>query len=159
MVPTIINSSYDEETGVSTVTVGSHWGTFTRTVKVQEEDKHIANRWDGCHFAYYLCLMDVHRAKGKALLERSAGITHAANVLECSLCDSSRDLSVADSAYIIEKLHKQAECLRREGKKSIDKADAMKAHYFQYVDRHLKMRAKFMKEEEDRLSKESVDGR
>ena len=48
----ILESNYDKDTGVSTVTIESKWGTFTRSVRVQDEDKDIANKWDGCRFAH-----------------------------------------------------------------------------------------------------------
>ena len=76
----VIKAEYDEKAGTSEVTLMTKWGTFTRTVKVHDDDKDIANKWDGCYFANYLCVIDKLKAKGNALIQRAKGIEHAATV-------------------------------------------------------------------------------
>jgi len=77
----IEESWYNEKEGLSCVTVSSKWGRFTEYAVVSEADKDIANRWDGCEFAYYKCMIDYYQAKARAFRERANGMEHAANVL------------------------------------------------------------------------------
>lgn len=77
----LVKAEYNEETGESTVMLNTRWGVFTRTVKVHEEDKDVANKWDGCKFAHYLCRIDAMKAEARAYDERAIGLRHGAAVL------------------------------------------------------------------------------
>lgn len=72
----ILFSNYDMTTGVSTVCKQTKYGTFTRTVKVAEEDKDIANRFDGCYFAELKCDIAAYKRKAQNMKERAKGAEH-----------------------------------------------------------------------------------
>lgn len=138
----ILESSYDKDTGVSTVTIESKWGTFTRSVVAQDEDKDIANRWDGCRFAHYLCTADMLKAKGKAFVERANGMNHAANVLAGIRYDTNwlyPDVGYGDA---ILDLRIQAEVAEDYGRECISRAKEMKQNYLSYVEDILTKRRK-----------------
>lgn len=81
MKGTILYADYNKETGVSTVTKATKYGTFTRSVKVHTEDQDIANQYDGCLFAEMKCDIAAYQEKAKFMRERAKGITHAFKVL------------------------------------------------------------------------------
>lgn len=88
MKGTILYAKYDKDTGVSTVTKATKYGTFTRSVKVHPQDKDIANKYDGCLFAEMKCDIAAYQEKAKMLKERAKGIQHVFNVL--SYADAQR---------------------------------------------------------------------
>ena len=138
----ILESNYDKDTGVSTVTIESKWGTFTHSVVAQDEDKDIANRWDGCRFAHYLCTADMLKAKGKAFVERANGMNHAANVL--ADIRYNKNWRYPDAAYgdAILDLRIQAEVAEDYGRECISRAREMKKNYLSYVEDILTKRRK-----------------
>lgn len=77
----LVKAEYNENTGESTVMLNTRWGVFTRTVKVHPDDADIANKWDGCRFAHYLCHIDAMKAEARAYKERAIGVRHAAHVI------------------------------------------------------------------------------
>ena len=132
----ILESNYNKDTGVSTVTIESKWGTFTRSVVVQDEDKDIANKWDGCRFAHYLCTADMLKAKGKAFVERANGMNHAANVMAQSFLQKDNQIATEMFPYYVDAildLLKQAKIAKWEGKKYLIKAKDMNKNYLSYV--------------------------
>jgi len=138
----LVRADYDEATGISTVTVNSKWGKFTRTVKVHEEDKDIANKWDGPAFAHYLCKIDVIRAKARAMDERAIALRHGAKVLynaakTTTIWNYSGD-SMLELYCLAEDFEKQAENLRNI-------ANEMKAKYPEMV-KHQQDKRKRMQE-------------
>ena len=139
----IIFADYDPETGVSVVQLSTKWGTFTREVLVEEEDKDIANRWDGCRFAHYLCVADKLAAKGRAFIERANGINAAANVLASQL---PKDVVPnKNRTKCIGTLRDQAYYAERDGHKYIDKARQMRENYIDYVNKTLTERRSYLK--------------
>ena len=141
----ILESSYDKDTGVSTVTIESKWGTFTRSVMVQDEDKDIANKWDGCRFAHYLCTVDMLKAKGKVFVERSKGMEHAANVMTQYYLQQDNQIATEMYPYYVDAildLRNQAQIAKREGKKYLAKAKDIKKNYLSYVEDILTKRRK-----------------
>lgn len=72
----ILFSKYDMTTGVSTVCKQTKYGTFTKSVKVAEEDKDIANRFDGCYFAELKCDIAAYKRKAQNMRERAKGAEH-----------------------------------------------------------------------------------
>ena len=146
----IIDAWYDEDSGLSQVTLGTHWGTFTRTVVVDPEDADVANRWDGCKFAHYLCVIDKLIAKGHAFIERSNGINHAATVVARAMYDSgvSRVENPREFNKILGKMRDQAYYAERDGRKYLEVAESMKQKYPEFVEETLKARRKFQKKEQ-----------
>ena len=71
----LIYSNYDENTGVSTVTIDTALGRFTGTSVLREEDKEIASNYCGCRYAelkavrnYLKVLLRVAKAELKTLV-------------------------------------------------------------------------------------------
>lgn len=81
MVEQMTRADYNEETGVSVVTLNTPYGVFTEYAKVHEEDKDIANRWDGIFFAYQKCITDMYRSKARMYDNRRDGVLYAIDVL------------------------------------------------------------------------------
>lgn len=126
----ILDSTFDKETGVSTVTLQTKWGTFTNVVVCHDEDKDVMNRWDGCTFAHYKCVADKYAAKARAFHERALGMDHAANVLWQAKNQMDRDKGVWDyrDDSIIE-LRCLAESAEKEAAQYREKAKQMRADY------------------------------
>ena len=137
MADQLVKAEYDESTGTSTVTLNTKWGVFTRTVKCQEEDTDIQNRWTGILMAHYLCLADKAKAKSCAFHERAVGIDHAANVL----CQVARDSKTWDiHADSILQLRGTASEMAEISAKYRMIADGMYEQYPETVKNDLKMR-------------------
>ena len=79
----ILFAEYNEETGISTVCKQTKYGTFTKTVKVAEEDRDIANKYDGCYFAEMKCDLAAYKRRAQNMEERAKGAQHLVNVF-CS---------------------------------------------------------------------------
>lgn len=131
----IIVAEYDEETGISTVSIDTPWGVFTESAILHEEDKDVANRWDGCRFANYKCIADKYAAKGHAFLERAKGIEHAVNVWLGTYRTTDYTMLKA--------FRRQAEIAAREGHNCISVANKMRKDYNDYVEEVLSNRRKF----------------
>lgn len=142
----IVDAWYDEANGVSQVTLSTDWGTFTHTVTVDKEDADIANKWDGCKFAHYLCIVDKLVAKGHAFLERSKGMNHAANVIETSFHADNQIHYYDELNECIRRLHSQAYYAERDGKKYLAVAKKMKEDYPKVIKETLDTRRSFKKE-------------
>ena len=146
----IVDARYDENTGVSVVTLGTKWGTFTHAVRLSEEDKDIANRWDGCKFAHYLCMIDKLKSKGHAFIERANGINHAATAVARAMYDGgvSRVENPREFNKVLGKMRDQAYYAERDGRKYLEVAESMKQKYPEFVEETLKARRKFQKKEQ-----------
>ncbi len=142
----VIKAEYNEKAGTSEVTLMTKWGTFTRTVKVHDDDKDIANKWDGCYFANYLCVIDKLKAKGNALIQRAKGIEHAATVAAQARYAEGYSHITEHTEFndTLQILRRQAACLRRDGTKCLETARDMKKKYPEYVEKMLGERKKFM---------------
>ena len=138
----IMFADYDEETGKSTVQLFTKWGTFTHTVQVEDEDKDIANRWDGCRFAHYLCVADKLEAKGRAFLHRADGMNMAADVLASQL---PHDVEPSKARINnIGTIRDQAYFAERDGRKYIERAREMREQYLDYVEKTLSERRDYL---------------
>ena len=73
---------------VTTVTKQTKYGTFTCSVKVHEEDRDIANLYDGCYFAEMKCDIEAYRVKAQRMKERAISASHIYHVMTSS-CDIS----------------------------------------------------------------------
>lgn len=146
----IIDAWYDEETGVSQVTLQTKWGTFSHAVAVDEEDEDIANKWDGCRFAHYLCLIDKYRAKGKAFIERSNGINAATDALNQSIWSVTDGYVYGEPftpSEMIAMMRDQAYYAERDGRKYLEVAEEMRQHYPEFIEETLESRRNFGKKE------------
>lgn len=149
---TIISAKYDESTGESTVVLGTHWGTFKHTVTVDEEDKDVANRWDGCRFAHYLCVVDKLFAKGHALIERSKGINHAAITISRSMYADGvpRIENNQEFNKTLSMMRDQAFYAERDGRKYLEIARKMKKEYPDFINEVLKVRHDYLNYSQDK---------
>ena len=138
----IMFADYNNETGESTVQLLTKWGTFTNTVHVDDEDKDIANRWDGCRFAHYLCVADKLEAKGRAFLNRADGMNVAANVLASQLPQGVEPNKVRINC--IGTIRDQAYFAERDGRKYIERAREMREQYLDYVEKTLSERRGYL---------------
>ena len=132
----IVDARYDEDNGVSVVTLGTKWGTFTHVVRLSEEDKDIANRWDGW-------------SKGYAFIERANGINHAATVVARAMYDSgvSRVENPREFNKVLGKMRDQAYYAERDGRKYLKVAEEMRQHYPKFIEETLESRRNFNKKE------------
>ena len=144
----IIDAWYDEEDGISSVTLGTHWGVFTNTVEVDQEDEDVANRWDGCKFAHYLCVIDKLVSKGHAFIERANGINHAATVIARAMYDKgvSRIENQKEFNKVLGMMRDQAYYAERDGRKYLQIAEDMRQKYREFVEEVLNTRRHFHKE-------------
>lgn len=144
----IIDAWYNEEDGVSSVTLGTHWGVFTNTVKVDKEDEDVANRWDGCKFAHYLCVIDKLVSKGHAFIERANGINHATTVIARAMYDKgvSRIKNQKEFNKVLGMMRDQAYYAERDGRKYLQIAEDMRQKYPEFVEEVLNTRRHFHKE-------------
>lgn len=145
----IIVAEYDEETGVSTVSIGTPWGAFTESVMLHEDDKDVANRWDGCKFAHYLCVIDKLIAKGHAFIERSNGINHAATVIARAMYTDGvpRVENNKEFNKVLGMMRDQAYYAERDGRKYLEIATKMKETYPKFIEETLESRRNFGKRE------------
>lgn len=132
----IVYAKYDGEKGASTVKMNTKWGVFTRTVNLQDEDMDIANKWDGCEFAHYLCQVDMHKAKAVAFKQRATGVKQALDSLKNSnRCDAKTEAQ----------LQKLIDNMLNESDKNRVIAKTMRKRYLDFVDLHLERRRQFHK--------------
>lgn len=147
----ILEAYYDEETGISQVILQTKWGTFEHAVVVSKEDEDIANKWDGCRFANYLCLIDKYRAKGKAFIERANGINAAADSLNQSIWSVTDDYVYGEPftpSEMIAMMRDQAYYAERDGRKYLEIAKKMKEDYPEYIEQVLAERRKIRGKEQ-----------
>lgn len=140
-------AAFDDVTGESTVELITKWGTFKHTVTVDDEDKDIANRWDGCKFAHYLCVIDKLTSKGHAFIERSNGINHAATVIARAMYTDgvSRIENNKEFNKTLGMMRDQAYYAERDGRKYLETAAKMRERYTQFVEETLNARRNFKK--------------
>lgn len=122
----ILHSDFDKETGVSTVVLQTKWGTFKETSTCHAEDADVMNRWDGCAFAHYKCVVDKYAAKARAFHERALGMEHAANVL-CQVRNMTKTWNVVEDSIL--QVRCLAEDAESEAKRYREKANQMRADY------------------------------
>lgn len=121
----IVTAKYDADTGESIFKVNTRYGVFEHTVKVQPEDKDIANRWDGVCFAKMLCLIDIEKARARAYRERAIGIK------QCMDAFPHKD----SPAY--KTMERQCNCMKREADYRKKCADSLKKDYPKLVSQVL----------------------
>ena len=123
----IIDAWYDEDSGLSQVTLGTHWGTFTRTVVVDPEDADVANRWDGCKFAHN------HTATVIARAMYANGVPRIENNKEFN--------------KVLGMMRDQAYYAERDGRKYLQVAEEMRQRYPEFIEETLESRRNFGKKE------------
>ena len=140
----IIAASYDPATGISTVTKATKYGEFTASTKVADDDKDVANRWDGQRFAEYKCDLQALKKKVSIMAARYDGIQNAYNNLYDSLANAARyDINVD---YIMYQLSRQADHAYRQYEEAYNKYQFMTNNYNHYCASVLQERRKLRTE-------------
>ena len=135
----IIEASYNDSNGVSTIKLDTGWGVTERQVRLSEEDTDIANKWDGQRFAHYKCVADKYRFKARAFHERAIGVKSAISTLTQAYKQKDTVLT-DDIQYTIDMLNRQHDILERESQTYYQAAKDMKVKYVDYMEDILKNR-------------------
>lgn len=133
----ILFSEYNMTTGVSTVCKQTKYGTFTKSVRVAEEDKDIANRFDGCYFAELKCDIAAYKRRAQNMEERAKGAEHLANIF---FGDTLKD------DYKVKKL---ADNIKKDAIKARETYKLLKSSYSALVENTIRQR----REMRDRINK------
>lgn len=133
----ILFSEYNMTTGVSTVCKQTKYGTFTKSVRVAEEDKDIANRFDGCYFAELKCDIAAYKRRAQNMEERAKGAEHLANIF---FGDTLKD------DYKVKKL---ADNIKKDAIKARETYRLLKSSYSALVENTIRQR----REMRDRINK------
>lgn len=136
----ILDSYYDEYTGVSFVTKHTKYGTFSAEAYCHPEDRDIQNEWDGCRFAEFKCDVQALHEKIKMMKQRLIGMDQLIDILDRP--------EVADQ--INYNLYKDVVDLRNSVQGQIevdqDKYDRIKSNYIPWTEGVLSDRRKFRSE-------------
>lgn len=73
----ILDAEYDKLTGVSYLRKQSPVGIFSGIAVLENEDKDIANQWDGLRFAEYKTDLKILKAEIKREKQKNLGVEHA----------------------------------------------------------------------------------
>ena len=137
----ILKATYDPISGISVCQLATKWGVFEHSVKVKDEDKDIANKWDGIRFAEYLCKIDKFKAKGRAFQERANGVKHAYNVCEYNNKNAPEVFKTNPAA--LDTMMRQCYHMEEESKFYYNLAKTWKEKYPQFIEKVLTERRKF----------------
>lgn len=124
----ILFAEYNEETGVSTVCKQTKYGTFIKSVKVADEDKDIANQYDGCYFAELKCDIAAYKRRAQNMEERAKGARHLANIF---FGDTLKD------DYKVKKL---ADNIEKDAIKARETYELLKSSYSALVENTIRQR-------------------
>lgn len=127
----IINSSWDEGTGVAVVTKATPYGTYTEAAKVAAEDRDIMTSWDGFHFAEMKCDIRAMHEKAKRMRQRAIGIENALKTL-----DNIPDMD----AFTLNMLERQVWAAYKEADRHKENYEEARGAYQAYTDILLKRR-------------------
>lgn len=78
----LLNSNYDEDTGISNVTILTEYGEFSGTSKLHEEDKQISSSFAGCQYAEMKAIIKYMKYKIKIINERIKGLDDCRKILK-----------------------------------------------------------------------------
>lgn len=99
---------YNEDTKVSTCTIGTKWGTFTATARLSDEDVDVESPYTGVRFAEHKCRTKIANAKRKAMYQRFVGMEDLMSIICDNIDDETyfriqRQLNKAWNDYITAK--------------------------------------------------------
>lgn len=139
MKGTILYAKYDENTGVSTVTKATKYGTFTRSVRVHSDDQDIANQYDGCLFAEMKCDIAAHQEKAKFMRERAKGMDHMYNVLR-NAAKTRKETMSFDAAAVYDDMFYQIFVAYRLAENAQETCQTLKEAYKAFVNNTIQTR-------------------
>ena len=148
----ILYAKYDKDTGVSTVTKQTKYGTFTKNVKVHPDDFDIANQYDGCHFAELKCDIAAYRERAKMMREREKGIVHAYKVaIQADIQSGFLPLELSENTYWV--IARQAEVAKHNADQAYETYKILKDSYNALVETTLRQRREMRRRIEKRRQK------
>lgn len=128
----LVYSNYNEETGVSCVTLRTPLGEFTGYTKVHPEDIAFASPITGCRFAEIKALIKYRKAKVNVITNEIKGLTDFKNVLTGLTVIDDNDTSLKYLRRQIDIKREERQCLlnsieqlRANMKESIALADKL----------------------------------
>ena len=140
----ILYAEYDKDTGISTVTKHTKYGTFTKSVRVHSDDFDIANPYDGCHFAELKCDIAAYKERAKMMRERAKGIVHAYNVaVQADLQAGFLSQESIENSYWL--IARQADIAQHNADQAYETYKILKDSYTALVDTTLRQRREIRK--------------
>ena len=136
MKTTIIHESYDKETGLSTVTLGSRYGIFSATSTLLEEDKDFASQLRGLTYAEMKAYIKVLKAGYKEQKTQLKGMTNLLKAMR-----NYKDADVVTMHYIAKQEQLQADKVKRLKEEIED----LEKGFVKHVERNDKLVRKFAK--------------
>lgn len=79
----MIKSNFDEETGISEVTIATDIGEFTGISKLHDEDRNISSNFAGCQYAEMRAIIKYMKRKIRDLDMQIKGLTDFQSNLKC----------------------------------------------------------------------------
>lgn len=125
----------DEENPESTIVKQTPYGTFYSTVRCQECDKDIKNRWDGYYFADIKCEIKSQKMKLRLFKEREKEVVHLLNVAKQG----------KNNPVVIDFLERQLRALQKEVGRIQEGIETVQKEYPNLVKKTLKKRRDFRK--------------
>lgn len=102
----LLNSNYDENTGISNVTILTEYGQFSGTSKLHEEDRYISSSFAGCQYAEMKAIIKYMKYKVKIINERIKGLDNCRKALENKKnynYNSDENRTIRKQIYILNK--------------------------------------------------------
>lgn len=140
---TIIDSYWDEERLVASVTKATPYGVFTCTTKAHPEDMDIANSWDGLRFAEMKCNILAAKVKAARMRQRAIGAEHALQTLDS--INIASDKAFYLDTFTLNKLEDQVAAAHREADRYKEIYEEMRDSYPIYTERILNRRRELRK--------------
>lgn len=149
----VIHSSYRDGACTSYVRKSTKYGEFSAVTAAADEDKDIANQWDGCRFAEYLCDMKAMKARMQVMKERYLGILQGFNNVKQAI--DIHDTN-CDTAYIVRLWKRQIKHAYNQFIQAQEQYDNMKANYKVFCTNVLNKRRE-TREQIDQLHQEASE--
>lgn len=114
----LLQSNFDEETGISSVTIGTDYGQFNATSKLHNEDLNISSSYAGCEYAEMRAIIKYMKKRIEVINNQIKGLEN----YQKQLSDRA-DYNPKSSENIV--LRKQLEILNNEKKDWHRKKDSL----------------------------------
>lgn len=114
----LLQSNFDEETGISSVTIGTDYGQFHATSKLHNEDLDISSSYAGCEYAEMRAIIKYMKKRIEVINNQIKGLEN----YQKQLLDRA-DYNPKSSENIV--LRKQLEILNNEKKDWHRKKDSL----------------------------------
>ena len=136
------NSSFDETTGISTVTIKTKIGTFTGSSYLQDEDKENISRFAGCRLAELKAIRKYYIELIKRLKLEARGMKQICDAIDTSIkITNNYELTPA------------AKIAKRNYNKKLQEIEAIKQKikaYTNYIKYSIQTRDEYIKKQKDK---------